>query len=107
MPPRAVAVATENVTRWSAASSQSVLRSSQLESLKGLLGKLPAAAYLCDSNGLITYFNDHAIQIWGRAPYRFGAVHHSLTTRRIAIAGRLGFIQWMESRLLTTNAGWP
>ena len=33
-----------------------------------LLEKLPAAAYTCDSDGLITYFNHHAEQIWGRAP---------------------------------------
>ena len=33
-----------------------------------LLEKLPAAAYTCDADGLITYFNHHARQIWGRAP---------------------------------------
>src|ERR1019366_9623443 len=33
-----------------------------------LLDKLPAGAYTCDSQGLITYFNPHAVQIWGRAP---------------------------------------
>jgi PAS domain S-box-containing protein len=33
-----------------------------------LLDMLPAAAYTCDADGLITYFNQHAIQIWGRAP---------------------------------------
>ena len=38
------------------------------ESLQGVLEKLPAAAYLCDADGLITYFNDLAAQVWGRAP---------------------------------------
>lgn len=32
------------------------------------LEKLPAAAYICDAEGLITYFNQHALQLWGRAP---------------------------------------
>jgi two-component system sensor kinase FixL len=33
-----------------------------------LLDKLPAAAYTCDAEGLITYFNQKALQIWGREP---------------------------------------
>jgi PAS domain S-box-containing protein len=33
-----------------------------------LLEKLPAGAYTCDPEGLITYFNEHAVQLWGRAP---------------------------------------
>src|SRR3712207_3173531 len=33
-----------------------------------LLEKLPAGAYTCDPEGLITYFNQHAAQLWGRAP---------------------------------------
>ncbi len=33
-----------------------------------LLEKLPAAAYACDAEGLITYFNEHAVRLWGRAP---------------------------------------
>jgi len=36
--------------------------------LRRLLEKLPAGAYTCDSEGLITYFNDYAVQLWGRAP---------------------------------------
>lgn len=35
---------------------------------RGLLEKLPAGAYTCDSDGLITYFNQHAVQLWGRKP---------------------------------------
>jgi diguanylate cyclase (GGDEF)-like protein/PAS domain S-box-containing protein len=33
-----------------------------------LLDKLPAGAYTCDPEGLITYFNQHAVRLWGRAP---------------------------------------
>ncbi|QBQ55162.1 ATP-binding protein [Nitrosococcus wardiae] len=33
-----------------------------------LLDKLPAGAYMCDSNGLITYFNQRAVELWGRVP---------------------------------------
>lgn len=33
-----------------------------------LLDTLPAAAYTCDSQGLITYFNRRAEQVWGRSP---------------------------------------
>lgn len=35
---------------------------------RALLEKLPAGAYTCDPDGLITYFNQHATQIWGRSP---------------------------------------
>jgi PAS domain-containing protein len=33
-----------------------------------LLEKLPAGAYTCDADGLITYFNQFAVDLWGRAP---------------------------------------
>ncbi|MGE5443418.1 MAG: PAS domain-containing protein, partial [Ignavibacteriales bacterium] len=33
-----------------------------------LLEKLPVGAYTCNPEGLITYFNQHAVQLWGRAP---------------------------------------
>jgi len=33
-----------------------------------LLEALPAGAYTCDADGLITYFNEHALDLWGRAP---------------------------------------
>lgn len=33
-----------------------------------LLDKLPAGAYTCDPEGLITYFNPQAERLWGRAP---------------------------------------
>jgi two-component system sensor kinase FixL len=33
-----------------------------------LLEVLPAAAYTCDSEGQITYFNQRAVEVWGREP---------------------------------------
>ncbi|HYV50688.1 MAG TPA: hypothetical protein VE910_02200, partial [Dongiaceae bacterium] len=33
-----------------------------------LLDKLPVAAYTCDAEGLITYFNPPAAKAWGREP---------------------------------------
>ncbi|MBV9878112.1 MAG: PAS domain S-box protein [Verrucomicrobia bacterium] len=33
-----------------------------------LLDKLPAAAYTFDADGLITYYNQPALRLWGRAP---------------------------------------
>ena len=38
------------------------------EALHALLENLPAAAYVCDADGLITYFNRRAVQLWGREP---------------------------------------
>ena len=35
---------------------------------RGLLEMLPAAAYTCDAQGLITYYNERAVELWGRAP---------------------------------------
>jgi PAS domain S-box-containing protein len=40
---------------------------SELE-VQPLLESLPNGAYACDATGLITYFNRHAAEIWGRAP---------------------------------------
>jgi hypothetical protein len=39
-----------------------------LDVLRQTFDILPAAAYTCDANGLITYFNKHAEQLWGRTP---------------------------------------
>jgi PAS domain-containing protein len=33
-----------------------------------LLDVLPMAAYTCDPEGLITYFNPEAVKLWGREP---------------------------------------
>src|SRR5215210_3336529 len=50
-----------------------VLRDGSASSAAGLqfrrlLQKLPAGAYTCDAEGLITYYNQHAERLWGRAP---------------------------------------
>ena len=37
-------------------------------SWQGILDVIPAAAYTCDAQGLITYFNPVAEALWGRAP---------------------------------------
>jgi PAS domain-containing protein len=36
--------------------------------IQNLLDHLPCAAYTCDSEGLITYYNPKAKEFWGRAP---------------------------------------
>jgi PAS domain S-box-containing protein len=36
--------------------------------LRDTLDKVPAGAYICDPDGLITYYNQHALRLWGRAP---------------------------------------
>ncbi len=42
-------------------------RTTELE-FRRLLETLPAGAYTCDPDGLITYFNQHAVRLWGRVP---------------------------------------
>jgi PAS domain-containing protein len=36
--------------------------------LRRMLAALPLAAYCCDRQGLITYFNRRAVELWGREP---------------------------------------
>jgi PAS domain S-box-containing protein len=36
--------------------------------LRHLLDMLPVAAYSCNTEGLITYFNQRAVEVWGREP---------------------------------------
>ena len=33
-----------------------------------LIDVLPAGAYTCDAEGLITHYNRLAVQVWGRKP---------------------------------------
>jgi PAS domain S-box-containing protein len=35
---------------------------------RAFLERLPAGAYTCDPDGLITYFNQYAVKLWGRSP---------------------------------------
>jgi signal transduction histidine kinase len=39
-----------------------------MQSIEALIEGLPAAAYTCDSQGLITSYNAAAVQLWGRTP---------------------------------------
>ncbi|MCA9016390.1 MAG: PAS domain S-box protein, partial [Planctomycetaceae bacterium] len=39
------------------------------ENIRHLMDALPVATYTCDNQGLITYFNQAAIEFWGRKPY--------------------------------------
>src|SRR5687768_2791260 len=48
-------------------SARSLRNRSELE-FRRLLEKLPAGAYMCDPDGLITYYNQRAVELWGRAP---------------------------------------
>lgn len=43
------------------------LRESE-ENLRELISVMPAAVYACDREGVLTYFNPHAVEIWGRTP---------------------------------------
>ncbi len=49
--------------------TQAAVPKSDVE-FRRLLERLPAAAYTCDAEGLITYFNPRAVQAWGREPRR-------------------------------------
>jgi signal transduction histidine kinase len=52
-------------------SAQALLDTALFQSemyFRRLLEKLPAGAYTCDPDGLITYFNPRAVELWGRAP---------------------------------------
>lgn len=35
---------------------------------RDMLDRLPTAAYACDADGLITYYNAKAVELWGREP---------------------------------------
>ncbi len=47
--------------------TKAALRSSQAQ-LRQMLDSMPAAAFTCDADGYITYFNRQTIALWGREP---------------------------------------
>jgi PAS domain S-box-containing protein len=47
--------------------AEEALRASEAR-YASVLGLMPAAVYTIDSAGVITYFNEHAATLWGRAP---------------------------------------
>ena len=58
---RALAAGAGTVFEWAPLKTLEV-------ALTQLLGRLPVAAYSCDADGRITYFNDNAAALWGRSP---------------------------------------
>src|SRR5262244_1265504 len=53
--------------RWTMTTRGDALLTSDTEFYR-VLETLPAGAYTCDPDGLITYYNAHALALWGRAP---------------------------------------
>ena len=53
--------------RGQARPSEMTRRGSDL-AFRRMVEKLPAAAYTCDADGLVTYFNRRAAELWGREP---------------------------------------
>ena len=53
------------IVRWFGTCTDIDHRKRAEQEFRYLLEKLPAAAYMCDPDGLITYFNPHAIDLWG------------------------------------------
>jgi PAS domain S-box-containing protein len=47
--------------------AEQALRASE-ERYRRLIGLLPAAVYTCGANGVITFYNEQAAALWGRAP---------------------------------------
>ena len=43
-------------------------RARDVSQVQHLLEVMPAAAYTTDAEGLITDFNQRAVELWGRAP---------------------------------------
>lgn len=58
-------------SRWKPADAVESLdknRRAETDLRTQLLAKMPAGAYTCDADGLITFFNERAVEIWGREP---------------------------------------
>lgn len=53
------------------------------ENLRELVAVMPAAVYACDRDGIITYYNRQAVDIWGRTPDLNDPPWGSLDSRRI------------------------
>lgn len=57
-------MAVDFIERWQ---GEAALRSSERQKQQ-LLSVMPAGVYTCDLEGRITFFNDAAVDIWGRTP---------------------------------------
>jgi len=53
------------------------------ENLRELISVMPAAVYACDRDGIITYYNRQAVEIWGRTPDLSDPPWASLDSRRL------------------------
>jgi signal transduction histidine kinase len=53
------------------------------ENLRELISVMPASVYACDTEGVITYFSPHAVEIWGRTPELDDAPWSFLDSRRM------------------------
>ena len=85
-------------TSASASGRKNALRTSE-ERLRLVLDTLPAAAYTCDTDGVITYFNESASDLWGASP--------NSTTSRIVPVGRSGvFTGRMALRFVKIECCW-
>ena len=61
-----------------------------------LLDLLPAAAYVCDAEGFVRYYNPRAAELWGREPRPAnGSAARTASSSPTALGFR------------TTNARWP
>jgi two-component sensor histidine kinase len=72
-----------------------------------LLENLPAGAYTCDPQGLITYFNQQALQLWGRAPKLNDPVDRFCGSFKLLSANGLPIAHdqcWMALALQTNKA---
>ena len=53
------------------------------ENLRELISVMPASVYACDREGVITYFNPYAVELWGRTPELDDAPWSFLDSRRM------------------------
>jgi signal transduction histidine kinase len=53
------------------------------ESLRELVAVMPAGVYACDRDGVITYYNARAVEIWGRTPNLDDPPWSFLDSRRV------------------------
>jgi len=74
---------------------------------RGILDRIPALAYICDANGLITYFNATAETVWGRAAKLRDAAHRFCASHQLYLSDgtAIGHEQcWMALALLENKA---
>jgi len=71
------------------------------------LDRIPALAYVCDANGLITYFNPSAATFWGRAAKLRDAEHRFCGSYQLYLSDGTAIRHeqcWMALALLENKA---